>query len=142
MSLETDRQSDGYADSQQGPAERGVVADESRGDIAAEKAQLAKTGVPYKTLGGPVWQNQAVDLATKRIYFMVGNPSPGLDGSIRPGDNLYTESLVSLDLDTGRPRLVCVSDSTKTRFASHQHGWSDAAKPDCAPLVFGPPRRS
>jgi alcohol dehydrogenase (cytochrome c) len=74
-------------------------------DIAAEKAQLAKTGDPYKTLGGPVWQNPAVDLATKRIYFMVGNPSPGLDGSIRPGDNLYTESLVSLDLDTGK--YVC-----------------------------------
>ena len=64
-------------------------------DIAAEKAQLAKTGDPYKTLGGPVWQNPAVDLQTKRIYFGVGNPSPGLDGSIRPGDNLYTESLVS-----------------------------------------------
>jgi alcohol dehydrogenase (cytochrome c) len=74
-------------------------------DIRAEKAQLAKTGDPYKTLGGPVWQNPAVDLATKRIYFMVGNPSPGLDGSIRPGDNLYTESLVSLDLDTGK--YVC-----------------------------------
>ena len=74
-------------------------------DITAEKAQLAKTGDPYKTLGGPVWQNPAVDLATKRIYFMVGNPSPGLDGSIRPGDNLYTESLVSLDLDTGK--YVC-----------------------------------
>jgi glucose dehydrogenase len=66
------------------------------------KAQLDKTGDPYKTLGGPVWQNPAVDLATKRIYFMVGNPSPGLDGSIRPGDNLYTESLVSLDLDSGK----------------------------------------
>jgi alcohol dehydrogenase (cytochrome c) len=74
-------------------------------DIATEKAQLAKTGDPYKTLGGPVWQNPAVDLATKRIYVMVGNPSPGLDGSIRPGDNLYTESLVSLDLDTGK--YVC-----------------------------------
>ena len=74
-------------------------------DIRAEKTQLAKTGDPYKTLGGPVWQNPAVDLATKRIYFMVGNPSPGLDGSIRPGDNLYTESLVSLDLDTGN--YVC-----------------------------------
>jgi alcohol dehydrogenase (cytochrome c) len=74
-------------------------------DIAAEKAQLAKAGDPYKTLGGPVWQNPAVDLATKRIYFMVGNPSPGLDGSIRPVDNLYTESLVSLDLNTGK--YVC-----------------------------------
>src|SRR6476660_6560065 len=71
-------------------------------DIAAEKAQLAKTGDPYKTLGGGVWQNPSVDLKTNRIYFVVGNPSPDLDGSIRPGDNLYTESLVSVDLDTGK----------------------------------------
>ena len=62
-------------------------------DIAAEKAQLAKAGDPYKTLGGGVWQNPSVDLATNRIYFVVGNPSPDLDGSLRPGDNLYTDSL-------------------------------------------------
>ncbi len=36
---------------------------------------------------------------------MVGNPSPDLDGSLRPGDNLYTDSLVALDLDTGK--YVC-----------------------------------
>jgi glucose dehydrogenase len=71
-------------------------------NIQAEKDQLAKTGDPYKTLGGGVWQNPAVDLATNRIYFVVGNPSPDLDGSLRPGDNLYTDSLVSLDLDTGK----------------------------------------
>jgi alcohol dehydrogenase (cytochrome c) len=74
-------------------------------DIAAEKAALAKNGDPYKTLGGGVWQNPAVDLKTNRIYFVVGNPSPDLDGSLRPGDNLYTDSLVSLDLDTGK--YVC-----------------------------------
>jgi len=74
-------------------------------DIAAEKAQIAKTGDPYKTLGGGVWQNPSVDLKTKRVYFVVGNPSPDLDGAIRPGDNLYTESLVSVDLDTGK--YVC-----------------------------------
>jgi PQQ-dependent dehydrogenase (methanol/ethanol family) len=74
-------------------------------DIQAEKDQLAKTGDPYKTLGGGVWQNPAVDLATNRIYFVVGNPSPDLDGAQRPGDNLYTDSLVSLDLDTGK--YVC-----------------------------------
>ena len=34
-------------------------------DIAAEKAALAKNGDPYKTLGGGVWQNPAVDLATQ-----------------------------------------------------------------------------
>jgi alcohol dehydrogenase (cytochrome c) len=74
-------------------------------NIAAEKEVLAKNGDPYKTLGGGVWQNPAVDLATKRIYFVVGNPSPDLDGSLRPGDNLYTDSLVSVDLDTGK--YVC-----------------------------------
>jgi len=74
-------------------------------DIAAEKAELAKSGDPYKTLGGGVWQNPSVDLKTKRVYFVVGNPSPDLDGAIRPGDNLYTESLVSVDLDTGK--YVC-----------------------------------
>ena len=66
---------------------------------------LAKNGDPYKTLGGGVWQNPSVDLATKRIYFVVGNPSPDLDGALRPGDNLYTDSLVSVDLDTGK--LAC-----------------------------------
>ncbi len=71
-------------------------------DIEAEKAALKKLGDPYKTLGGGVWQNPAVDLKTKRIYFVVGNPSPDLDGSIRPGDNLYTDSLVSVDLETGK----------------------------------------
>jgi alcohol dehydrogenase (cytochrome c) len=71
-------------------------------DIAAEKTRLAKSGDPYKTLGGGVWQNPSVDLATNRVYFVVGNPSPDLDGAQRPGDNLYTDSLVSVDLDTGK----------------------------------------
>ena len=74
-------------------------------NIQAEKDQLAKTGDPYKTLGGGVWQNPSVDVAAKRIYFVVGNPSPDLDGGLRPGDNLYTNSLVAVDLDTGK--LAC-----------------------------------
>jgi alcohol dehydrogenase (cytochrome c) len=86
-------------------AEKDATGRDMHRDVAAEKAQLAKTGDPYKTLGGGVWQNPAVDLATNRIYFLVGNPSPDLDGSLRPGDNLYTNSLVSVDLDTGR--YVC-----------------------------------
>jgi len=74
-------------------------------DIPAEKAALASMGDPYETLGGGVWQNPAVDEDTDRIYFVVGNPSPDLDGSLRPGDNLYTDSLVSVDLNTGE--YVC-----------------------------------
>ena len=43
----------------------------------------------------------AVDPATDTLFIMVGNPSPDLDGSVRPGDNLYTESMVALDVKTG-----------------------------------------
>jgi alcohol dehydrogenase (cytochrome c) len=83
-------------------AEKDATGRDMHRDIAAEKAQLAKSGDPYKLLGGGVWQNPSVDLATNRIYFVVGNPSPDLDGAVRPGDNLYTNSLVSLDLETGK----------------------------------------
>ena len=71
-------------------------------DINAEKAALKKLGDPYKTLGGGVWQNPSYDPELNRLFFVAGNPSPDLDGSIRPGDNLYTNSLVSVDLDTGK----------------------------------------
>ena len=74
-------------------------------DIKAEKKALKKLGDPYKTLGGGVWQNPSVDAANDRIYFVAGNPSPDLDGSIRPGDNLYTNSLISTTLSTGE--YVC-----------------------------------
>jgi alcohol dehydrogenase (cytochrome c) len=70
-------------------------------DIEAEKAAYAANGDPFETLGGGVWQNPAVDLETNRVYFVVGNPSPDLDGAARPGDNLYTDSLVAVDLNTG-----------------------------------------
>jgi alcohol dehydrogenase (cytochrome c) len=83
-------------------AEKDATGRDMHRDIAAEKAQLAKSGDPYKMLGGGVWQNPSIDLATNRIYFVVGNPSPDLDGAVRPGDNLYTNSLVSLDLETGK----------------------------------------
>lgn len=71
-------------------------------DIAAEKAALAKGGGDfYKTLGGGVWMNPAVDLKNRTIWFVVGNPSPDLYGAERPGDNLYTDSIVAVDLDKG-----------------------------------------
>ena len=70
-------------------------------DIAAEKAQLAKGGDFYKTLGGGVWMSPAVDRETNTAFFVVGNPSPDLYGAERPGDNLYTDSMVAVDLNTG-----------------------------------------
>ncbi|HEY5323133.1 MAG TPA: PQQ-dependent dehydrogenase, methanol/ethanol family [Caldimonas sp.] len=70
-------------------------------DIGAEKAALAKNADFYKTLGGGVWMAPAVDKETNMVYFVVGNPSPDLYGAERPGDNLYTDSIVAVDLNTG-----------------------------------------
>lgn len=71
-------------------------------DIGKEKADLQKNGGGfYQVLGGGVWMTPAVDRQTKTIYFVVGNPSPDLYGAIRPGDNLYTDSIVAVDLETG-----------------------------------------
>jgi PQQ-dependent dehydrogenase (methanol/ethanol family) len=91
-------------------------------NIEGEKAALQKMGDPYKTLGGGVWQNPAVDLANRRIYFVVGNPSPDLDGSLRPGDNLHTNSLVSVDLDSGK-------DICHLQYIAHDVWDLDAASP-------------
>jgi len=71
-------------------------------DIAKEKETLAEKGGDfYQTLGGGVWMTPAVDMRTKTVYFVAGNPSPDLYGDIRPGDNLYTNSIVAVDLNTG-----------------------------------------
>jgi alcohol dehydrogenase (cytochrome c) len=71
-------------------------------DIAAEKAAFAKDSSFYQTLGGGVWMTPAIDRKTNTAFFLVGNPSPDLYGAIRPGDNLYTDSMVAVDLETGR----------------------------------------
>ena len=71
-------------------------------DIAAEKKQLAdKGGEFYKTLGGGVWMAPAIDRETNTAFFVAGNPSPDLYGAERPGDNLYTNSIIAVDLNTG-----------------------------------------
>jgi len=71
-------------------------------DIAAEKKMLADKGSDfYQTLGGGVWMTPAIDTKSRTVFFVVGNPSPDLYGAIRPGDNLYTDSMVAIDLDTG-----------------------------------------
>jgi alcohol dehydrogenase (cytochrome c) len=69
--------------------------------IDAEKAAYAKDSSFYQTLGGGVWMAPAVDLKTRTVFFVAGNPSPDLYGAIRPGDNLYTNSMVAVDLDKG-----------------------------------------
>jgi alcohol dehydrogenase (cytochrome c) len=71
-------------------------------DIAREKADSAKYADAWKTGGGSTWNAPAVDTTLGLAIFVVGNPAPDLDGSVRPGDNLYTESIVAVDLKTGK----------------------------------------
>ncbi|AJG18500.1 pyrroloquinoline quinone-dependent dehydrogenase [Cupriavidus basilensis] len=83
-------------------ATRDATGRDMKRDIAAEKKQLAdKGGDFYKALGGGVWMPPAIDRKNRMAIFVVGNPSPDLYGAIRPGDNLYTDSMVAVDLDTG-----------------------------------------
>ncbi|HEU4642310.1 MAG TPA: PQQ-dependent dehydrogenase, methanol/ethanol family [Gemmatimonadaceae bacterium] len=75
--------------------------DDLKRDIAAEKAAMSQYGDAWQRGGGSVWMTPAYDPETHMLYFAVGNPSPDLDGSVRPGDNLYTESIVAIDARTG-----------------------------------------
>lgn len=61
-------------------------------------------GNSAQTGGGPTWLTGSFDPSTNLIYWPTGNPSPEFDGSVRPGDNLYTDSVVALDADRGTLR--------------------------------------
>jgi quinohemoprotein ethanol dehydrogenase len=54
--------------------------------------------------GAPVWQTPAVDPQLGLIFFSTGNASNDLDGSKRPGTNLFSSSVVAVDAKTGRYR--------------------------------------
>jgi alcohol dehydrogenase (cytochrome c) len=56
----------------------------------------------WKTGGGGVWQTGSYDPATNLYIFGTGNPFPIYDPQFRPGDNLYTNSVVALDVATGK----------------------------------------
>lgn len=56
----------------------------------------------WKTGGGATWMTGTYDPQLNLIYWGIGNPGPDLYGAARPGDNLYTASLVALDGDTGQ----------------------------------------
>jgi quinohemoprotein ethanol dehydrogenase len=52
--------------------------------------------------GGTIWQGPAIDPDLGMLYFSTGNAGPDYDGSVRPGDNLFTASMVALDYRTGQ----------------------------------------
>ena len=54
--------------------------------------------------GSGVWTTGSYDPALRLTYWGIGNPGPDFNGDNRTGDNLYSNSVVALDADTGRLR--------------------------------------
>ena len=83
-------------------AESDATGRSLRRDIAAEKKMLAEKGGEFhQSLGGGMATTPAVDRKTRTVFLVVGSPAPAFHGAIRPGDNLYTDSIVAIDLDKG-----------------------------------------
>jgi len=59
-------------------------------------------GKLYLRGGGTTWMPGTYDAELNTIYWGTSNPAPDFDGSVRPGDDLYTDCLLALDPDTGK----------------------------------------
>src|SRR5690606_5405207 len=74
------------------------------------------------TGGGATWTTGSYDPDANLLYWAVGNPFPDSLSSARPGENLYTNSVVALDPATGEPQW-------HFQFTPHDlHDW-DANQP-------------
>ena len=67
-----------------------------------EKGSESWPGDMYMHGGGATWMPGTYDPDLNLLYWGTGNPSPDYDGSVRPGDDLYTSCLLALDPDTGK----------------------------------------
>jgi quinohemoprotein ethanol dehydrogenase len=89
---------------------------EIRGQVFALDAKTGKTvwrfsttqptsfaGQSFLTGGGAVWNPPAIDSDLGLVYLSVGNAAPDIQGENRGGDNLYSASVVAVDLFTGNP---------------------------------------
>jgi alcohol dehydrogenase (cytochrome c) len=54
--------------------------------------------------GANCWLTGTFDPETNLLYVGTGNPAPDFDGGVREGDNLYTDSIVAVDVDAGQIR--------------------------------------
>lgn len=70
----------------------------------AATAARVKFAMSWKRGGGGIWTTPAFDPARDTLYLTTGNPWPDLDGTERPGDNLFTDCIVALNASTGRMR--------------------------------------
>ncbi|MBM4184935.1 MAG: PQQ-dependent dehydrogenase, methanol/ethanol family [Gemmatimonadetes bacterium] len=86
--------------------------------------------------GGSTWLTGSYDPELDLIYYGTGNPGPDWNGDVRPGDNLYTCSLVAFDADTGEIRWYF-------QFTPHDtHDWDSNEIPVLLDLEWqGRPRQ-
>jgi outer membrane protein assembly factor BamB len=96
------------------PGDRGtlVALDATTGAVrwTFDTVQGDLWGHPEINSGGGAWYPPAIDTRRRTAYFGTANPAPFVgtaefpNGQSRPGDNLYTDSVVALDIDTGALR--------------------------------------
>lgn len=80
-------------------------------------------GESWRHGGGSTWITGSYDSNLNLVYWGVGNPAPDWNGDVRPGDNLYTDSVVALDADTGKL-------AWHFQFTPHDdHDWDSAQVP-------------
>jgi alcohol dehydrogenase (cytochrome c) len=60
------------------------------------------SGDSWRTGGAPIWVTGTYDPELNLTYWGTGNPGPDFNSDLRPGDNLYSDSVVALDADTGK----------------------------------------
>lgn len=73
--------------------------------------------------GGGFWTSFSLDPTTNELFIPVANPAPDFDVDVRPGENLYTDSVVSLNPDTGK--LNWYHQIT----AKDDHDWDTSSPP-------------
>ncbi len=60
------------------------------------------SGDSWKMGGATTWVTGSYDPELNLVYWGTGNPGPDYDGTVRAGDNLYSDSVIALDADTGK----------------------------------------
>ena len=72
-------------------------------NIPTEKRDSARFADAWREGGAPVWSTPAYDPALGLLFVGTGEPS-SVDGVVPPGDNLYSTSLIAIDIGSGRMR--------------------------------------
>jgi alcohol dehydrogenase (cytochrome c) len=93
-------------------------------------------GDSWKIGGTGVWTTGAYDPEQNLVFYGTGNPGPDYHSESREGDNLYSDSLLALDADTGKLRWYY-------QFTPHDvHDWDSTQVPILADIpIGGQPRK-